>query len=660
MPNDGDDDDIPESSSDEEEPELPCDAEEYCDADDGEGAPVAAVVTPGAASAAPRDQLEAIAARLRPPAPTGDAAPKVMLMDILVRNAGAPHGTEVLLLGRAEDGASACVRVTGWKPWLLIHTPSADWGGRVDGCPLHAQNASLLKELVEEKLLRHSERHGRGGGERRRRQEFIHQISVVTGRSVYGFADPQLQQRFLKIEVVAPFHLAALRDVLCGYEYTGDDGRAVKVPGVKVVMHPLSQTPMLLDGSATSTFNSNIEATLQFCCDVGLHGGQWLGVRDGVSSLDQDDERRRTACAYEWHIDRRDLDILDLDQHSSVAPLRVLSFDLECAGRRGIFPQAREDPVIQIALQFEVYGATSQPPPVLLSLKECDPIDGAEVVSFEDERDLLRAFRYLASAFDVDVFTGFNVLGFDTPYLHDRAPALSGEDDPRPERPAAIPRGAAPWGDWTFGLSVVDDFDSLSRVHGARLRLRETEFVSAQVGKRKRIKATLPGCAVLDIYVVLQNSQHRLESYKLDSVAHVFLGDNKVDLPFTQITPRWTSGPAGRQELGVYCLKDAELPLRLNAKLNCLLQTVEMARCTGISFDDVLQRGSMLRCKSLLLRRALARNMFFPNFDANRGPSSSSRSEQRYTGATVLDPVCGLHRAVGVLDFSGESSPLCL
>lgn len=31
------------------------------------------------------------------------------------------------------------------------------------------------------------------------------------------------------------------------------------------------------------------------------------------------------------------------------APLRVLSFDIECAGRKGIFPEAQVDPVIQIA-----------------------------------------------------------------------------------------------------------------------------------------------------------------------------------------------------------------------------------------------------------------------------------------------------------------------
>ena len=34
---------------------------------------------------------------------------------------------------------------------------------------------------------------------------------------------------------------------------------------------------------------------------------------------------------------------------SKLAPLRILSFDIECAGRKGIFPEPGVDPVIQIA-----------------------------------------------------------------------------------------------------------------------------------------------------------------------------------------------------------------------------------------------------------------------------------------------------------------------
>jgi DNA polymerase delta subunit 1 len=41
---------------------------------------------------------------------------------------------------------------------------------------------------------------------------------------------------------------------------------------------------------------------------------------------------------------------------SKVAPLRILSFDIECAGRKGAFPDPSLDPVIQIANMVTVQG----------------------------------------------------------------------------------------------------------------------------------------------------------------------------------------------------------------------------------------------------------------------------------------------------------------
>ena len=39
-----------------------------------------------------------------------------------------------------------------------------------------------------------------------------------------------------------------------------------------------------------------------------------------------------------------------------MAPLRILSFDIECQGRKGHFPEAEQDAVIQIANSLSVYG----------------------------------------------------------------------------------------------------------------------------------------------------------------------------------------------------------------------------------------------------------------------------------------------------------------
>lgn len=35
-------------------------------------------------------------------------------------------------------------------------------------------------------------------------------------------------------------------------------------------------------------------------------------------------------------------------EYSRMAPFRILSFDIECAGRKGHFPEPTHDPVIQV------------------------------------------------------------------------------------------------------------------------------------------------------------------------------------------------------------------------------------------------------------------------------------------------------------------------
>ena len=60
----------------------------------------------------------------------------------------------------------------------------------------------------------------------------------------------------------------------------------------------------------------------------------------------------------------------------------------------------------------------------ILTLKSCAPIAGAEVMSFEDERDLLMRWRDLLLETDPDVVIGYNIVNFDLPYLLERADTL--------------------------------------------------------------------------------------------------------------------------------------------------------------------------------------------------------------------------------------------
>ena len=133
------------------------------------------------------------------------------------------------------------------------------------------------------------------------------------------------------------------------------------------------------------------------------------------------------------------------------------------------------------------------------------------------------------------------------------------------------------------------------------MRITEAFYESAQTGKRQRNIVVIRGRIDFDMYVWMQ--EFNLDSLKLGSVAKKFLGDDKEDIHFTQITPMYNLGPAQRRLLAIYCLKDAELPIALMRKLSALFNAVARARVTGIPCDWVLRRGILVRFTSLLLRR---------------------------------------------------------
>ena len=74
----------------------------------------------------------------------------------------------------------------------------------------------------------------------------------------------------------------------------------------------------------------------------------------------------------------------------NIAPLRILSFDIECAGRKGIFPEPEKDSVIQIANMVIRQGEKDPFIRNVFTLKSCATIAGCQIISFDNEKDMLQ------------------------------------------------------------------------------------------------------------------------------------------------------------------------------------------------------------------------------------------------------------------------------
>jgi DNA polymerase delta subunit 1 len=347
-----------------------------------------------------------------------------------------------------------------------------------------------------------------------------------------------------------------------------------------------------------------------------MAGMSWVEVPSKSYKLIHENERQ-SNCQIEAEVTYRDLITHKPEgEWAKMAPLRILSFDIECAGRKGIFPEANHDPVIQIANVVTRYGEKKPFVRNVFCLDTTSLIVNTQIFEFEHEEKMLMEWRNFLVEVDPDIIIGYNIANFDFPYLLDRAKHLK-----------------------------VNGFDFWSRLQSVRSVAKETNFSSKQMGNRDTKATNTNGRLQLDLLQLVQRD-HQLRSYTLNSVSAQFLGEQKEDVHHTMITELFNGTPESRRRLAVYCLKDAYLPQRLLDKLSCLENYTEMARVTGVPFNFLLSRGQQVKFVSQLFRKALEQKLVIPNL-------SSNASDEQYEGATVIEPTRGYYDVpIATLDFA--------
>lgn len=253
-------------------------------------------------------------------------------------------------------------------------------------------------------------------------------------------------------------------------------------------------------------FESKVAFDLRFMIDAGIVGCSWVELRAGTwqrrpwyTSTGMQTQRLANV-QFEYDVHYSDIVAHAPEgEYMDVAPLRVLSFDIECAGRPGIFPEAEKDPVIQIANVITLQGSTEPLVKNIFTLKTCAPIPGTQIISFDDENDLLNAWRHFFVASDADLISGYNIVSFDIPFLLDRAKHLE-----------------------------VPAFEYLGRVKNSPTRAVDRVMVTKQTGARASKKINIEGRVILDMFVAIQKD-YKLSSYSLNGVSAHFLKEQKED-----------------------------------------------------------------------------------------------------------------------------------
>lgn len=305
------------------------------------------------------------------------------------------------------------------------------------------------------------------------------------------------------------------------------------------------------------------------------------------------------------------------------APFVVASVDIECNSSTGKFPDAdvKGDACFQIAVSLTHFGSDIPYDKTCFCYKKTDSnLEGSTIKSYETEREMLMAFKEYLMEKDIDIITGWNIFGFDLEYIIKRA----------------------------VMTKCDQTFYEMSKMKNHSCELVYKKLSSSALGDNDLKILPMPGRFIFDLFHEVKKG-YKLDSYKLDNVSKLYLGDNKIDMPPREMFARFVEeDPVKLREVAEYCIKDTLLPHRLLSKLSILVNLLEMAKATWVPLCYLVERGQQIKVFSLLTKKAREMGFMVPTI------SWGQYSADGYEGATVLDAQKGAYyRPITALDFEG-------
>ncbi len=230
-----------------------------------------------------------------------------------------------------------------------------------------------------------------------------------------------------------------------------------------------------------------------------------------------------------------------------------------------------------------------------------------ENLCYTSEEELIKDFIELWRSIDPDIVTGWNVRFFDIPYIINRTKKL-------------------------FGMSQAKKMSPWNFVKDRKINKQGVD----------RVAYEMVGISILDYYELYQTFTYKnQESYRLDHIAHVELGERKLDYgEFDSIAEFYKKDFAKFME---YNYLDVILVERLEAKLKLIELAVALSYSAKVNYNDVFSQTRTW--DAIIYHYLTSKNIVIP-------PKKLGKKHKQYAGAYVKDPIVGMHDWVVSFDLN--------
>ena len=226
----------------------------------------------------------------------------------------------------------------------------------------------------------------------------------------------------------------------------------------------------------------------------------------------------------------------------------------------------------------------------------------------KDEADLLQKFLKVWENLDVDVLTGWNTEFFDIPYLVNRIRQVLGEE--------SIKR-LSPWG-------IVQDY-------------------SVKFGTKDETSYKFLGISCLDYLAVYKKFRLKpRESYRLDAIAEIELGQKKLD--YSEHSNLFTLYRDDFQKFIEYNIRDVDLIFMLDEHLGYMNQIFAISYDSGTNYSDSL--STLSNWDTIIHNYLLDQKIVIPTHRKNMN------DHRGIEGGYVKPPIVGMHKWVMSFDLN--------
>lgn len=237
-------------------------------------------------------------------------------------------------------------------------------------------------------------------------------------------------------------------------------------------------------------------------------------------------------------------------------------------------------------------------------------LDNVVYIDCKSEMDMLRKFVIFIALRYPDVITGWNVDRYDITYIINRV------------------------------MNIIDDGDDLVATLSPFGIVNERESHDG-FGKTFQLY-DIVGISVLDYLSLFKKFTYITpENYKLDTVAHLILGDNKID--YSEYVNLQELYDKNYEKFIDYNIKDVEIVGRLDNKLKLFDLILSVAYKAGINYSDVV---SPVTTWDVLIYNAVMDQGVVP-------PREMPTTEGgQYIGAFVKEPIPGMYKWIMSMDLN--------